>query len=83
MVSEMRQYGFRSLFVLAKIGYNLRDEFADTFDEPPEEVFGSLLEALDDAREVLSLASSEYHWISNDTPFQYMDYRKRSSRSGS
>lgn len=67
----MQQHGFRSLFVLAKVGYELRGQFADTFNEPVDEVFGSLLDALDDANGVLKLGLNEYGWVSDDCSFQY------------
>lgn len=67
----MQELGFRSLLVLTKIGYNLRDQFADTFQEPADEVFGSLLDALDDATGVLSLAPDEYQWSIDDCSFRY------------
>ncbi|GJD95025.1 hypothetical protein OCOJLMKI_2234 [Methylobacterium iners] len=67
----MQHFGFRSLLVLTKIGYDLRDQFADTFHEPVEEAFGSLLDALDDAEGVLSLAPSQYEWASDDSSFRY------------
>ena len=73
----MQQYGFTSVLVLAKIGYDLREEFADTFHEPVEDVFGPFLEALEDAKAVLSLGSDEYQWLSNDHPFQYATQRKQ------
>ncbi|GJD98040.1 hypothetical protein OCOJLMKI_5279 [Methylobacterium iners] len=72
----MQQYGFRSLLVLTKIGYDLRDQFADTFHEPADEVFGSLLNALDNAEGVLSLAPNEYQWLSNDLSFTYVGVGK-------
>ena len=77
IVSDLQRYGFTSLFVLAKIGYELRDQFADTFDEPVEDAFGPLLEALEDAKAVLSLGSDGYQWLSNDHPFQYATQRKQ------
>jgi hypothetical protein len=67
----MQRLGFRSPLVLTKIGYNLRDQLADTFHEPVEEAFGPLLSALDDAEAVLSLATNEYQWSSDDTSFRY------------
>ena len=73
----MQQYGFRSILVLAKIGYDLREEFADIFHEPIADVFGPFLEALEDAKVVLSLGSDDYRWLSNDLPFQYASQRKR------
>jgi hypothetical protein len=67
----MQHLGFRSLLVLTKIGYDLRDHFADTFDEPVDEAFGSLLDALDQAEAVLTLGADEYQWSSNDASFRY------------
>ena len=76
MAVVMQQYGFRSLFVLAKIGYELRKEFADTFDEPIQDAFGPLIDALEDGKQVLSLASDEYEWGSNDNAFRYVSERR-------
>lgn len=75
MVPKMQHNGFRSLFVLAKIGYDLQDHFSDTFGEPVDQVFGSLLNALEDAEGVLSLAPNEYNWVSDDFSFQYAGAR--------
>lgn len=76
IVSDLQRYGFRSLFVLAKIGYDLRDQFADTFEEPVDQAFGPLLEALEDARNVLSLAPDEYQSVSSDGSFRYGSDRR-------
>lgn len=75
-VVVMQQYGFRSLLVLSKIGYELREEFADTFDEQIEEAFGPLLDALEGGEQVLSLAPDEYRWDRNDNAFQYASKRR-------
>ena len=69
-VYDMQDVGFRSLLVLAKIGYNLRDEFADTFDDDVEGAFGSLLEALEGTSTVLRLAGDEYKWMSDEAFFE-------------
>ncbi len=66
----MPDMGFRSLFVLAKIGYELRSEFTDTLDDDVESAFGPLLEALDDTGNVLRLASNEYEWVSDEAFFE-------------
>jgi hypothetical protein len=66
----MQDAGFRSLLVLAKIGYDLRDEFADTFDEDVGDAFGPLLEALEGTSTVLRLAGDEYRWMSDEAFFE-------------
>ena len=66
----MQDIGFRSLLVLAKIGYNLRDEFADTFDDDVESAFGPLLEALEGTGPILRLAGDEYKWMSDEAFFE-------------
>ena len=66
----MQGMGFRSLLVLAKIGYELRDEFADTLDDDHEDAFGPLLEALEGTSKVLRLADDEYKWLSDEAFFE-------------
>ncbi|CAO4138177.1 hypothetical protein [Methylorubrum extorquens] len=66
----MPDMGFRSLLVLAKIGYDLRDEFADTFDDDFEGAFGPLLEALEGTGMALRLADDEYKWLSDEAFFE-------------
>lgn len=66
----MLNMGFRSLLVLVKIGYDLRDEFADTFDDDFEGAFGPLLEALEGTGKVLGLAHDEYKWLSDEAFFE-------------
>jgi len=60
--------GFRSLLVLAKIGFEMRSEFSDTFDDDVMDAFGPLVEALENARETLTLAAQDYEWV-NDAVF--------------
>lgn len=66
----MQDMGFKSLLVLAKIGYELRDEFADTLDDDVESAFGPLLEALDETGGILQLANAEYEWVSDGAFFE-------------
>jgi hypothetical protein len=66
----MHGMGFRSLLVLAKIGYELRDEFADTLDADHEGAFGPLLEALEGTSKVLRLADDNYKWVSDEAFFE-------------
>lgn len=66
----MHGMGFRSLLVLAKIGYELRDEFADTFDDDHEGTFGPLLDALQSTSKVLRLADDDYKWVSDEAFFE-------------
>lgn len=66
----MQNMGFRSLLVLAKIGYELRDEFADTLDDDHEDAFGPLLEALEGTSKLLRLADDEYKWMSDEAFFE-------------
>ena len=66
----MQDMGFKSLLVLAKIGYELRDEFADTLDDDVESAFGPLLEALDETGGILRLANAEYEWVSDGAFFE-------------
>ena len=66
----MRDMGFRSLLVLAKIGYELRDEFADTLNDDCEGAFGPLLDALEGTSTVLQLADDEYKWVSDEAFFE-------------
>ncbi|GJD98022.1 hypothetical protein OCOJLMKI_5261 [Methylobacterium iners] len=83
MVSIMQQYGFRSLYVLAKIGHELRKEFVNTFDEPVQEAFGPLLDALEMEEQVLSLTCDEYAWSGDDKTFQYTPEFRQLARLGS
>ncbi len=66
----MQDLGFKSLLVLAKIGYELRDTFAHTFDDDVRSAFGPLIEALDDTAGVLRLVDSEYNWVSDAAFFE-------------
>ena len=66
----MDDMGFRSLLVLAKIGYELRDEFADTLDADHEGAFGPLLDALEGTSKVLRLADDDYRWVSDEAFFE-------------
>jgi len=66
----MQNMGFRSVLVLAKIGHDLRKEFANTFDDDAGDAFGPLLEVLDGTRNVLRLAADEYKWVSDAAFFE-------------
>lgn len=66
----MQNMGFRSLLVLAKIGYELRDKLADTSGSDYEDAFGPLLEALEGASKILRLADDEYKWVSDEAFFE-------------
>jgi len=66
----MQHIGFRSILVLAKIGYELRGEFADTLDDDVKSAFGPLLEALDETGSILRLTNQEYEWVSDEAFFE-------------
>jgi hypothetical protein len=66
----MHGMGFRSLLVLAKIGYELRDEFAGTLEADHEGAFGPLLDALEGTSKVLRLTDDEYRWVSDGAFFE-------------
>ena len=66
----MQDLGFKSLLVLAKIGYELRDEFAHTFDDDVRRAFGPLLDALDDSAGVLRLVAADDSWVSDAAFFE-------------
>ena len=66
--SKQTELGFRSLLVLAKIGYEMRAEFSDTLDDDIMGAFGPLVEALEDTKETLTLAPQDYEWV-NDAVF--------------
>lgn len=66
----MQDMGFRSILVLAKIGYELRNEFVDTVDDDVESAFGPLLDALENTGGILRLANAEYEWVSDEAFFE-------------
>ena len=78
----MQDMGFRSLLVLAKIGYDLRNEFSDTLDDDVESAFGPLLEALDGTRGMLRLSDTEYDWLSDAAFFEAYDAAALEEHSG-
>ena len=66
--SRQTELVFRSLLVLAKIGFEMRAEFSDTLDDDITDAFGPLLEALEDMKGALTLTPQDYEWV-NDAVF--------------